>query len=113
SLAGLQPSSYEAALDVNLAHGYPVGAFLPLGIGSKMTGQDGAWLFQPYLAFLAVALALSLYSLLEPVARSPRLRAIAAYVAAQPALLYAYALWGGIKEFAAAALLAPIAALVG
>src|SRR5205823_14342514 len=105
-LAGLQPSTYEAALDVNLAHGYPLGSFLPLGIGSKLTGQDAAWLFQPYLAFLAAALALSLYSLLEPVVRSPRLRALAAFVAAQPALLYAYSLWGGIKELAAAALLA-------
>ena len=67
---------------------------MPVGIGHSLLSYDIAWLFQPYLAFLAVALALSLYSLLEPVARSPRLRALAAFVAAQPALLYGYSLWG-------------------
>ena len=110
SLAGLPPSSYEAVLDVNLAHGYPVGSFLPLGIGSKLTAQDPAWLFQPYLAFLAGVLALAAYALLERVVPSTRVRALAAFVAAQPALLYAYSLWGGIKELAAAALLAVAAA---
>ena len=85
---------------------------MPLGIGDELLGNDIAWLFQPYLAFLAAMLALALYA----VARRPdRVAAgcarVAAFVAAQPALLYGYALWGGIKELATAWLLALIAAL--
>ncbi|HEX7525086.1 MAG TPA: hypothetical protein VF327_02205, partial [Gaiellaceae bacterium] len=46
------------------------------------------------------------------VIRSHRLRAGVAFVAAQPALLYAYAQWGGIKELATVPLLVLLAALV-
>ena len=37
---------------------------------------------------------------------------VAAVVAAQPALLLGYVLWGGIKEIVAAALIAVLATLV-
>jgi hypothetical protein len=53
SLEGLPPSTYEATLDFNLDEGYPVGAFLPLGVGAALTGVDVAWLVQPYIAFWA------------------------------------------------------------
>jgi hypothetical protein len=111
SLEGLAPSSYEATLWVNLAHGYPVGALLPFGIASELTGVDGAWVYQPYLAFLAAMLALVLYALAARALQSVRLCAVAAGVAAQPALLYGFALWGGIKELAAAPLVALVAAV--
>jgi hypothetical protein len=111
SVAGLAPSSYEATLSVNLAHGYPVGALLPFGIGRGLTGVDGAWVYQPYLAFLAAMLALVLYALAGRAVQSVRLRTFAACVAAQPTLLYGFALWGGIKELAAAPLVALVAAV--
>ena len=38
SLEGLAPSSYEATLAFNLADGYPIGAFLPLGRGPRPGG---------------------------------------------------------------------------
>src|SRR5262249_3983858 len=63
SLAGLAPSSYEATLAVNLGHGYPVGALLPFGVGRAIVGVDGAWAYQPYLAFLAAMLSLVLFQL--------------------------------------------------
>lgn len=112
SLAGLAPSTYEATLAVNLAHGYPLGTFVPFGVGAELVGEDTAWLYQPYIAFLAAMLALALYALLAGVVASRLLRAVAALVASQPALLYGYSLWGGVKEVAAAALLALTAALV-
>lgn len=112
SLAGLAPSTYEATLDSYLARGYPVGAFLPLGVGGELVGQDVAWLFQPSVAFLAAMLALALYALAEPLILSPRRRALVVFVASQPALLYGYSLWGGIKEVAAASVLALVAVLV-
>jgi hypothetical protein len=112
TLSGLAPSSYEATLAVNLAHGYPVGALLPFGVGRELVGVDSAWLYQPYLAFAAALLALVLYELCGSVVQSRSLRVVISVVAAQPALLYGYALWGGIKELVAAPLLALVAALV-
>jgi hypothetical protein len=110
SLDGLTPSSYEATLAFNLPF-YPLGSLLPMGIGAALVGQDSAWIFQPYLAFLASLLALSLYRLAGLVLSSRPARAFAAFLAAQAALLYGYSLWGGVKEVAAAALLALAAAL--
>jgi hypothetical protein len=110
SLEGLAPSSYEATLAFNLPF-YPLGSLLPLGYGAALVGQDVAWVFQPYLAFLAGLLALALYRLGGLVLVSRPARAVAAFLAAQAALLYGYALWGGVKEVAAAALVALAAAL--
>jgi hypothetical protein len=110
SLDGLAPSSYEATLAINLPF-YPLGSLLPLGIGARVVGQDTAWVFQPYLAFLAALLGLALYRLSGLVLVSRPARAVAAFLAAQAALLYGYSLWGGVKEVAAASLLALAAAL--
>ena len=112
SLAGLAPSTYEATLATTLAIGYPTGSLMPLGIGHQLLSYDLAWLYQPYLTFLAAVLALALYSVLGRVIPSKPLRAAAAFVAAQPAILFGYALWGGIKELLGALLLALIAALL-
>jgi hypothetical protein len=112
SLAGLAPSTYEATLATTLAIGYPTGSLMPLGIGHQLLSYDLAWLYQPYLTFLAALLALALYAVLRRVIPSRPLRAAAAFVAAQPALLFGYALWGGIKELLGALLLALIAALL-
>ena len=112
SLAGLAPSTYEATLATTLAIGYPTGSLMPLGVGHQLLAYDTAWLYQPYLAFLAALLALTLYTVLQDTIPSRPARAGAAFLAAQPAILYGYALWGGIKELAGALLLALIAALL-
>lgn len=111
NLAGLAPSTYEATLSTTLALGYPTGSLMPLGIGHQLLAYDIAWLYQPYLAFMAALLALTLYALLERLVESRPLRAVFAIVAAQAALLYGYVLWGGVKEVAGAWLLALVAAL--
>ncbi len=56
-------------------------------------------------------LALPLWEMLGGLLASRRLRALAVFVAAQPALLYGYSLWGGVKEVGAAAGVAIVAAL--
>jgi hypothetical protein len=109
-LGGLPQSTYEATLAFNLPNGYPIGAFFGLGVGHSLTGKDSAWLFQPYMAFLAALLATTLYVLATPVLRSRPLRAFAAFVSSQAALLFAYTLWGGVKEIAAACLIGLVAA---
>lgn len=101
-LSGLPQSSYEATLALNLGGGYPIGAFLPLGVGRALVGQDAAWVFQPYMAFLATMLATTFYAIAAPVLRVRPLRALAAFIASQAALLFGYYLWGGVKEVAAA-----------
>ena len=52
-MAGLAPSTYEAALSFYLNTGYPLGSFLPWGVGHSLVGQDLLWVFQPYEAFIA------------------------------------------------------------
>jgi hypothetical protein len=111
SLDGLAPSTYQETLAFNLGSGYPVGVFLPLGIARELVGQDVAWVIQPYMAFLAGLLAAGLWSVAGSLVRSPWLRALAAFLAAQSALLFGYYLWGGIKEVAAATLVVTVAGL--
>jgi hypothetical protein len=111
SLAGLARSTYEATLAFNLAIGYPLGSLMPLGLGHELLRVDSAWLWQPLLSFLAAMLALVLYVLITPLVRSRPLRALVAFIAAQPAILFGYALWGGVKELTAAVLLGTLAAL--
>jgi hypothetical protein len=111
SLSGLEASSYYATLKFNLAGGYPIGAFIPFGAAQKLVGGDLAWVFQPYVSFMAALLSLGLWEVLGAFTRRRFLRALITFVAAQPALLYGYALWGGVKELAAASLIALAVAL--
>lgn len=111
-LSGLAPSTYEATLKTSLDYGYPLGSFGPLGVVQRLTGIDAAWLWQPYLAFLGALLALALLALARRLVPWRAGSAFVAVVAAQPAILYGYSLWGGIKELAAALLLALLAASV-
>jgi len=104
SLDGLEPSTYRATLAAYPGDGYPIGVNLPWGAAWKLTGGDPAWLFQPYLAFLAAILSLTLWAVCRPFVTRSWLRALCAFVASQAALFYGFSLWGGVKELAAAAL---------
>jgi hypothetical protein len=110
-LSGMEPSTYRATLEANLPSGYPVGVFLPFGTAQELVGGDLAWVFQPYLSFLAAMLSLCLWQIAGGVLRRPGARALVAFIAAQPALLFGYAMWGGIKELGAAVFAALGAAL--
>jgi hypothetical protein len=102
SAAGLPPSSYEANLDFYLGSSYALGAFLPLGVVARLLGQEVAWFYQPCIAVWAAVLALALYSLSATALSARPGRAAVAFLASQPALVYAYALWDGAKEVAGA-----------
>jgi hypothetical protein len=105
-ISGLAPSTYQDTLYFYLTGGEPIGAMLPWGIGRQIVGEDLAWVFQPYLAFLGAMLALSVWPIAGALVRWRPLRALVVFIAAQAALIYGYSLWGGIKEVAAAWLLA-------
>jgi hypothetical protein len=106
AFSNLPPSTYALILQSNIGSGYPLGAFVGLGVGRALVDMDAAWVFQPYMAMCAAMVALCSYALLAPIIDSPRLRALAAFIAAQSALLYGYSMWGGIKELTLAFLLA-------
>lgn len=110
----LAPSTYERTLTFNVGlSGYPVGSVLPLGIAARLSGLDTIWAFQPYLPFQALLLALGLAAVLSGLVKSAWMQALVVFVAAQPALLYGYALWGSIKEVVTVPLIALlVAALV-
>lgn len=110
-VSSLAPSTHEVVLKDNLPGGYPLGAFVPLGVGSELVPADVAWLIQPHMALVAGVLALVLWELAGSITARVSLRATMAIVAAMPALLYGYYLWGGIKEVTAAALIALVAVL--
>src|SRR4051794_3656705 len=111
NLSGLAQSSYEATLSGYIDSGYPLGSLLPLGVGHQLLRTDVAWLNQPWLAFAGAMISLGLYRLAAPLVRRPWLRVLVVVGAAQPALLYGYAQWGGVKELVSAALIIAAAAL--
>jgi hypothetical protein len=110
-LGGLAPSTYQAALHGYFDSGYPFGAQVAIGAVRPLVGADAAWIYQPGLAFLVAMLALSLYWLTRQLVRSRWIGAAVAFVAAQPALVYAYALQGSVKELATATIVALLVAL--
>ncbi len=111
-LAGLEPSSYEETLRRYFASGYPLGAHAALGAVRPLAGADVAWGFQPFLAYIGSMLALTITALLSTVVRSRWRAALIAALVAQPALVYAFALQGSVKELSTLWLVPLLAALV-
>ena len=86
-----------------VASGYPVAGQAVLGVTRPLGVLDVAWLYQPLLSFTAVMLCLALAGLVAPLLRHRWQVAVAAFVAAQPALVVGFALQGSIKELTALA----------
>lgn len=108
----LPQSSYRVSLNKYLNSQYPVAAQGTLGVLRPLGFSELIWLYQPFLAFLLALAALSLYRLLASWSKRPGLSAAGAFLAAQPALTYAYALQGSIKEIAALSMICAVTALV-
>ncbi len=104
-------SSTHAALASYLGTAYPLGAHTALGAIRPLVGQDVAWVFQPYLALLAGFTSLLIYAILERAIPQRWLLALAAFVAPQSGLVYAYALEGSIKELATVCMIAMLVAV--
>ena len=108
----LEPGSLRSSMGSYITSRYPVGAQAALGITAPLGVLEIAWLYQPFLSFLMVVLALSLAALAAPLVRDRRLVALVAFGAAQPALVVGFALQGSIKELAALAMIAVLVAVV-
>jgi hypothetical protein len=104
--SGFPQSTWEALIDINAGSGYPVGSFVPMALISRVTGQDVAWTLQPSMAVMAAVLTLLLSQIVRTVVSGAKASAAIAFIAGQSSMLLGYALWGGVKEVAAASLLA-------
>jgi hypothetical protein len=105
-------SSFHEVVAKTLAVGYPGGGQATLGATARIVGLDPIWAWQPFLAFMAAMLGLGLFCVLGRAIPHRWGRAIAAAVAAQGSILYAYALTSGIKELATVVLIVLAAALL-
>jgi hypothetical protein len=97
-LGAVPPSGLSAILSSYVGTDYPIGSQVALGAVRPLVGQNVAWVFQPYIAVILSLGAVALYQLLDGVVRSRPLRALCAFVAAQPGLVYAFYLEASVKE---------------
>jgi hypothetical protein len=109
---GLTPSTYSVSLKSYFDNSYPTGSHTALGALGDLVPVDLAWLYQPFLSWTMALAALAFYELLRPLVAARPVRAFAAFVAAQPGLLYAFAMQGAIKELATVATLVTFFALI-
>jgi hypothetical protein len=98
--AALPLSAYKEILLQYIGTSYPTGADVALGAVRPLVGQDVAWVFQPYLAVILALGGVAIYELLRQSVRSPSMRAVCAFIAAQPGLVYSFYLEDSIKELA-------------
>ncbi|MEN3282320.1 MAG: hypothetical protein V7607_3460 [Solirubrobacteraceae bacterium] len=102
----LPPSSYSATLHAYYdSSGYPSGGPTALGALTRLVGADSAWTLNAFLALLGASLAVTMLALLRRFGAGRVAAPIGAVAAAQPALVYAYAQMGSIKEMGAAAMI--------
>lgn len=112
SFPSVASSAYQQDLIKYVATGYPAGTQSTLGALSNLTPVDLSWLYQSFLAFLTAMSALSLYALLGRLVAPRPLRALGAFIAAQPNILMGYTYAGGIKELGTSCFLLLLAALL-
>ncbi len=87
----------------------PAGAALPFAAIQRVLGGEDAWRLAPYIAVLGALLALCAWQLARSLS-SPG-RALLAFLAVVPALIFGYAGWVGVGEMCAVVLIALLAAL--
>jgi len=90
--------AYGTTLQAYFGNGYPSGAHGVLASVGWLSGQNLLWLYSVYQALELGLLALVLTHLARRAGLRPLAASITGTVASVPALLYAYALMGSIKE---------------
>ncbi len=103
--------AYGQTLAQYFGNGYPSGAHSVLASVGWLSGQSLIWLYSVYQALELSVLALVLTHLARRAGLRPLTSAVTGTVASVPALLYAYALMGSIKEITALPALMLMAAL--
>jgi hypothetical protein len=80
---------------------YPSGGHTLLGGAGRLVGTERIWLYHPFMSLLLAFCAPTLYYLARAVPLPRALAAAGALLASAPALVYAYAQMGAIKELTA------------
>jgi hypothetical protein len=105
-------SAYGLSLHNFYATGYPTGGQGALGAVGRLVGVDPLWLYAPFMAVMLAFAALALGFLARRAGLARPAAAVTGLVAAVPALVYAYALQGSIKEIALLPTLLALGALI-
>jgi hypothetical protein len=101
NFSDLPPSTYRLTLEAYFGTQYPSGGHTLLGAAGRLVGVDRVWLYQPFISLLLAFCAPVIYFMARA-AEVPRpLAAAAGLLASAPALVYAYAQMGAIKELTA------------
>ncbi len=106
-----QPT-YGTTLAAYFGNGYPSGGHGVLASVGWLSGQSLIWLYSVFQALELSILALVLSFLARRAGLRPLSAAITGTIASVPALLYAYALMGSIKEITALPMIVLMGALV-
>ena len=91
---------------------YPSGADTVFGASAQLIGLPLIWAFQPFNAFVLASASGAAWLLARASGLSRPLAALAALTAVLGALVYAYELFGSIKEVTALGMILALGALV-
>ena len=97
----LPPSTYRLALEAYFGTQYPSGGHTLLGAAGRLVGVDRIWLYQPFISLLLAFCAPVIYFIARAADLPRPLAAATGVLASAPALVYAYAQMGAIKELTA------------
>jgi hypothetical protein len=110
--SSLPDSSYSLYIKAYFGLQYPAGAHVVLGLLGRLLPADLMWLYQPFLASMLAFCTPSLWWLLRRFGATGAIAGVGAVIASVPALVYAYALMGAIKEITLLPVLVLLFALV-
>ena len=105
-------NSYGQFIGGYYGSSYPSGADTLFGGSARLIGLPLIWAFQPFNAFMLAAGAGPAWTIARRMRLASPLAALAALTAVLPALVYAYELFGSIKEITAVAMILTLGALV-
>jgi hypothetical protein len=106
------PSAVTNMLHEYISSSYPLGADVAAGAVRPLSGQDLAWIYQPYMATVMALTPLALSELLRDAVRRRPMRALSAFVIATGGLVYAFYLQASVKEIVVVLLLPTVVVLV-
>jgi hypothetical protein len=99
--ARVPDSAFRRMLEDYFGLQYPTGGQTLLGGSGRLVGTDRIWLYHPFISLLLAFCTPTLYFLARNATLPRALAAAGALLASAPALVYAYALMGAIKELTA------------
>ncbi len=108
---GLPEGANKATMNKYVTTSYPVAAQAALGVTAPLGALDLAWLYQPFIAFMMIMLALAIWSISVAQLRRRWQAALVTFTASQSALLIGNYMTGSVKEIAAVTLLMTLVAL--